>query len=75
MKKRMNDRDLSAFLRFLFGSVFTFSLYTFSGENNKEAYLNRLYGFPTDFNVSRDRPEILEYLVDVERSFGAQHPE
>ena len=75
VKKRMKDSDLSSFLRFMFGSVFTFSQYTFTAENSKEAYLNRHYGFPTDFNVSRDRPEILEYLVNVEKSFGAQHPE
>ena len=75
LSKRMKDSDLAAFLRFLFGKLFLFSMHTFSTESSKEEYLNRHYGFPTDFNVERDRPEILEYLVDVEHSFGAQHPE
>ena len=75
VSKRMKDAELSAFLRFLFGSLFPFSLYTFNSGNSKETQLNRLYGFPTDFNISRDRPEILEYLVDVDHSFGAQYPE
>ena len=75
ISKRMKDKDLSAFLRFMFSSLFTFSLHTFATENSREAFLNRYYGFPTDFNVSRDRPEILEYLVDIEHSFGNQYPE
>ncbi len=75
VSKRMKDTELSAFLRFLFGSLFLFSAYTFTSEDSKEAYLNRHYGFPTDFDVSRDRAEILEYLVDIEHSFGNQNPE
>ena len=75
VSKRMKDTELSAFLRFMFGSLFPFSLYTFDNGDSKETQLNRLYGFPTDFNVSRDRQEILEYLVDVDHSFGAQYPE
>ena len=59
----------------MFGRLFTMSMHTFTAENSKEAYLNRYYGFPTDFDVSRDRPQILEYLVDVEHSFGSQYPE
>ena len=75
IKNRMNDSELSAYLSSLFGRLFVFSMHTFTAENSREAFLNRYHGFPTDFNVSRDRPEILEYLVDVEHSFGAQYPE
>ncbi len=73
--KRMKDTEISTFLRYLFGRLFVFSMHTFHCEDNRETYLNRNYGFPTDFDVSRDRPEILEYLVDVEQSFGNQYPE
>lgn len=73
--KRMKDQEVSVFLRFLFGKIFMFSLYTFDRDDRNEAFLNRRVGFPTDFNVSRDRPEILEYLVDIEHSFGTEYPE
>jgi rubrerythrin len=75
VKKRMKDQEVSIFLRSFFSSVFFFSVHTFTSNDSKEAFLNRYYGFPTDFDVSRDRSEILEYLVDVEHSFGAQYPE
>ena len=75
VSKRMKDRDFSAFLSVLFSSLFPFHMHTFTGTDSKEEFMNRHYGFPTDFNVSRDRPKILEYLVDVEHSFGNQHPE
>jgi len=75
VSKRMKDMELAAFLRYLFGRLFFFSMYTFDTTDSKDSYLNRRYGFPTDFNVSRDRPEILEYLVDVEHSFGMEYPE
>ncbi|MBR3593243.1 MAG: hypothetical protein IKL44_01075 [Clostridia bacterium] len=75
VSKRMNDIEFSEFIRGFFGSAFFFKTYTFETNDTKDAFLNRRYGFPTDFNVSRDRPEILEYLVDVEKSFGSQCPE
>lgn len=75
VSKRMKDWDFSAFLSVLFSSLFPFHMHTFTSNDSKEVFMNRYYGFPTDFNVSRDRPKILEYLVDVEHSFGNQHPE
>ncbi len=75
IKKRMNDRDLQGFLLFMFGRLFAMSAHTFTAENSRDVFLNRYYSFPTDFDVSRDRSEILEYLVDVEHSFGTQYPE
>ena len=75
VSKRMKDTELSSFLRFLFGSLFPFSLNIFKSDDKKEGCLSPGYGFPTDFNVSRDRAEIMEYLVDIEHSFGAEHPE
>lgn len=75
IKKRMKDAEFSAFLSLLFSNIFTLSAHTFDCKNSQESFLNRYYGFPTDFDVSRDRPEILEYLVDIECSFGAQFPE
>ena len=74
VKKRMKDDDMQAFLCFMFGKVFALKKYTYSSDNKEKALLNCFYGFPTDFNVSRDRPEILEYLVDIEHSFGARYP-
>lgn len=75
VSKRLNDRDMSIFLRFLFGSIFASKLYTFNGKTSEERYLNRSTGFPTDFDISRDRPEILEYLINIENSFGSKYPE
>lgn len=77
VKQKMTDKELSEFLLFLFSKLFTFSKYTFTHNDagSKESLFNRFYGFPTDFNISRDRAEILEYLVDVENSFGALYPE
>lgn len=74
VSKRMKDDELSAFLYSMFNMLFTLSMHTFTSEDSKESYLNRYFGFPTDFNVSRDRPEILEYLVDIEQSLGVQFP-
>jgi len=74
VKKRMKDKEFSGYLRLLFGNLFFFKMHSFSANNSEERFLNRYYGFSTDFNVSRDRYEILEYLVDVERSFGVQYP-
>lgn len=75
VKKRMSDEELSGYLRLLFGKLFVFKSHSFPTNNQTEQFLNRYYGFPTDFNISRDRPEILEYLVDVERSLGIQYPD
>ena len=75
VKKRMKDAELSTFLYALFSRLFVLSMRTFKGDNERDVFFNRYYGFPTDFDVSRDRPEILEYLVDVESSFGSRYPE
>ena len=75
VSKRMKDADFSVFLHNMFNKLFLLSKYTFSSDNYEEALFNLQYGFPTDFDVSRDRPEILEYLIGLEKSFGAEHPE
>lgn len=75
VKKRMRDSETTSFLRFLFGSLFMFNAYLFRGDSPEEKFLNRYYGFPTDFDVSKDRKEILEYLVDVEHSLGMKYPQ
>ena len=75
VSKRMKDIEFSNFLRSFFESVFYFKKYTFKVNHIKEAYLNRYLGFPTDFNVTRDRHEILEYLIDIDYSFGIKYPE
>ena len=74
VNQKMKDVELSMFLRSLFGSLFFFSKHSFSCDNKAEEYLNRYNGFPTDFNVSRDRPKILEYLGDIKDSLGVQYP-
>lgn len=75
VKKRMKDEEFSEYLRFLFVKLFCLKMHMFKTKNEKENLLNRYYGFPTDFNITRDRPEIMEYLVDVEHSFGNQYPD
>lgn len=75
IKKRLKDDELASFLSFLFSKIFAFSKYTFKSNDATESFLNHTYGFPTDFNISRDRAEILEYLIDVEHSFGKEYPE
>ena len=75
VNKRMKDEEFSGCLRLLFGNLFVFKMHSFSANSPEEKFLNRYYGFPTDFNITRDRPEILEYMVDVERSFGMQYPD
>ena len=75
VSKKMKDNELSEFLIFFFSKVFIFKKYTFKPNDDSEAFLNRYLGFPTDFNVSKDRTEILEYLIDIEKSFGVQYPE
>lgn len=75
IKKRMNDEEMSMQLFSIFSSIFVWKTHSFKTESNKEVHLNRYYGFPTDFNITRDRPEILEYLVNVEQSFGNRFPE
>lgn len=75
VRKRMKDEEVVAFLQFMFSQVFLFSKYTFKTENKVAEQLNRCYGFPIDFDIARDRPKIMEYLVDVEHSLGNQYPD
>ena len=75
VKKRMNDEDMSLFLYSFFRSVFSFCEHTFNCSNSIDASLDKQYVSSTDFNITRDKPEILDYLVDVDNSFGIQHPE
>ncbi len=75
VKKRMKDKEIQMFLWSLFSMAFALKSHTFATQNDEEAFYNRHIGFPTNFDVSKDRPEILEYLIDVENSFGALHPE
>lgn len=73
--KRIKDEEFTVFLSLLFGRLFMFSAHTFIENDRESAFWNRYYGFPTDFNVSRDRSEILECLIDIDHSFGTEHPE
>lgn len=75
VNKKMKNKEFSSFLWHFFNNEFWFKSRTFTSSDTTESLLNRYYGFPTDFNVSRDRTEILEYLVDIEHSFGNQYPE
>lgn len=75
VKKRMKDEEMTTFLRFMFGNVFPLSIYSFDSTNNQDKHLIRFTGFPTDFDVSKDRQKILEYLIDIEKSFAKEHPE
>ena len=75
VSKRMNDEKLSVFIYMLFNRIFQFFRPKINAHDEADRLLIRHYGFPTDFNVSRDRPEIMEYLIDVEHSFGTLYPE
>lgn len=75
VKKRMKDEELSNFIRTMFSLIFGFHMHTFPENNKYEQSLNRNYGFPFEFNISKDRPQIMEYLVDIEHSFGSRYPE
>lgn len=75
VSKRMKDSEISKFLMFFFSKAFSFQKYSFKSNDSREAFLTRRFGFPTDFDVSKDRSKILEYLIDVKNSFGIQYPE
>lgn len=75
IKKRMKDEEFSGHIRLIFENLFSFKMHCFPCADHQEKFLNRYYGFPTDFNVSKDRPEIMEYLLDVEHSFGLEYPD
>ena len=61
IKKRPNDIEMDTFLYSFLSSLTSWS--------RKTVYL------PIDINIKRDRPKILEYLIDVENSFGALYPD
>lgn len=76
IKKRPNDSEMDYFL------ISFFSRLTMWSHNHYYFYKNPLtnqtevtFGLPVDINIKRDRPRILEYLIDVERSFGTIYPE
>lgn len=61
IKKRPNDLEMDTFL--------------FSFLNDLTQKTRKGIALPVDINIKRDRPKILEYLVDVENSFGSLYPE
>lgn len=75
VKKRMKDEELSKYIYSIFSTIFLFQMHLFKTVTEEEKYLNRYYGFPTDFNVAGDRHEIMNYLVDIDKSFGVLYPE
>ena len=76
VKKRPNDPEMNLFLITFFTELTEWS------HNHYVPYINpntnkREVGFklPVDINIKRDRPKILEYLIDKENSFGFLYPE
>ena len=65
VKKRPNDMEMNDFLYFFFSRITSWS-------NTDPLFL---YKLPTIINIKRDRPEILEYLIDIENSFGSLYPD
>lgn len=61
IKKRPSDLEMDAFLYSFLSGLTIWS-------RNTE-YLT------IDINIKRDRPKILEYLIDTEKSFGALYPD
>ena len=61
IKKRLSDMEMNSFLYSFLSSL--------TSKYRKTVYL------PIDINIKRDRPKILEYLIDVDNSFGALYPD
>lgn len=76
IKKRPNDSEMNNFLIFFFTELteWSHSHYVFY-EDPVTKKRNVFFGLPVDINIKRDRPKILEYLIDVDKSFGALYPE
>ncbi|MDY5668903.1 MAG: zinc-ribbon domain-containing protein [Bacilli bacterium] len=76
VKKRLNDADMNNFLISFFVDLTKwshnhFAFYVDPHSKRKIPY----YFLGVDINIKRDRPKILEYLIDEERSFGTLYPE
>ena len=76
VKKRPSDAEMDNFLISFFMELTKWShnhiaFYVDPITKNKASY----YSLGVDVNIKRDRPKILEYLIDDERSFGALYPE
>ena len=76
VKKRPSDADMDNFLISFFMQLTEWS------HNHFAFYVDPItknkvpcYSLGVDVNIKRDRPKILEYLIDDERSFGALYPE
>lgn len=76
IKKRPNDNDMDMFLISFFTQLTEFSHSHFviitDPKTNKKTPCFQL---PVDINIKRDRPKILEYLIDIDNSFGSLYPE
>lgn len=76
IKKRPNNQEMDGFLKVFFE-------YLIKEDYPKEVLsLNPVverngvyYGLRVDINIKRDRPKILEYLIDIDNSFGNLYPE
>ena len=76
IKKRPSDAEMDNFLISFFMELTTwshdhFAFYVDPVTKNKVP----CYSLGVDVNIKRDRPKILEYLIDDERSFGVLYPE
>ena len=76
VKKRPSDDDMDNFLISFFMQLTEWS------HNHFAFYIDPktkkripCYSLGVDVNIKRDRPKILEYLIDTEKSFGAIYPE
>lgn len=76
IKKRPSDKDMDMFLISFFSKLTSFS------HNHIEYYIDSkanvkipFFQLPVDINIKRDRPKILEYLIDKEHSFGSLFPD
>ena len=64
VKKRPNDLEMNAFLIFFFTQITVLSNVSYS-----------LSQMAKLIDIRRDRPIILDYLIDIEHSFGMIYPE
>lgn len=76
VKKRPSDAEMDNFLMAFFMHLTEWSHNHFAFIINPKTNKREVrYVLPVDINIKRDRPKILEYLIDVEHSFGALYPD
>lgn len=76
LEKRTKDDELSNFLIFFFTQLTTFTHSHIIGYIDPDTKEQRTgFGLPVNINIKRDKAKIMEYLIDIEHSFGKLYPQ